>query len=369
MNSQKQMQDFEIGNPTKLLFRNDPIEDISTFSKGKKVLFIYGGGSVHKNGCYDDVKKGVLQQSGQFYEFGNASRLISDIQKGVKLCKDNQIDLLIGAGGASVMDATKVISVGCLNDDYTDKIKDGNGVENLKHLPFLLIPTYPSSGSEYDNAAVLTENNQFFLTWGINPEKALLVPKYALSLNKEMTSYSSLVTLVQVCSFVLGDKNPISYDFGISVIKNVLNAAKKLKNKPEDLQARSVILYAASISTSNWIGQGREIDFATDIYMIQFIMESLFEESYRKTLTILFPRWLKHIAIKHEDDVKRLVKDAFGFDGNIDDSLNKVIQLFSDFGIDMYLHKEFSKEKFDTIQNKSTLSKDEIEVIFRNSIQ
>ena len=112
------MQDFQISNKTKLLFRNDPSEEIANFTKNKKVLFVYGGGSVHKNGCYDDVKASVLKGQGQFFEFGNASREITDIQKGVQFCKENKIECLIGAGGASVMDAAKVISIGSYNDDF-----------------------------------------------------------------------------------------------------------------------------------------------------------------------------------------------------------------------------------------------------------
>ena len=363
------MQDFQISNKTKLLFRNDPSEEIANFTKNKKVLFVYGGGSVHKNGCYDDVKASVLKGQGQFFEFGNASREITDIQKGVQFCKENKIECLIGAGGASVMDAAKVISIGSYNDDFWERIKSEKGVEELQHLPLILIPTYPSSGSEYDDAAVVSEKERFNLTWGINSDLAILVPKYSISLNQEMTSYSSLVTITQLSSFIVCDRNPISYDFGISVVKNVLKAAQTLKTKLDDLTARSVILYAASISKSGWIGLDKEVDFSLDFYMIQFIMETLFNESYRKTLTILFPRLLKHIAIKYKNDVKKFLNDAFGFNGPVDDSINKLIQLFSDFGVDMYLHKDFTEEKLAQIPNKSKLSKEEISTIFKNSIK
>lgn len=363
------MEDFTICNETKLLFRNDPTQEIANFTKNKKVLFVYGGGSVKKNGCYEEVKNSVLKEKGQFFEFGGASREITDIQKGVQLTKEKNIDVLIGAGGASVMDATKIISFGHYNSDFWDKVKGGEGLADMKHLPFILIPTYPSSGSEYDDAAVVTEKDQFSLTWGITAESAILVPKYSLSLDKEMTAYSSLVTLTQLSSFVVGDTNPISYDFGISVIKNVLNAAQTLQTKPDDLQARSVILYAASISTSGWIGLDKKNDFSLDFYMVQFILETLFEESYRKTLTILFPRMLKHISIKHENKVKKFLADAFGFNGNVDDSINKLIQLCSDFGVDMYLHKDFTEEQLDKIPNKSSLTKEEISEILRNSIK
>lgn len=96
-------------NSIKLLFRNNPSEDLEKITANKKVLFVYGGGSVHKNGCYDDIKNSVTKSKGQFFEFANVSREIADIDKAIKYSKDNNIELLIGAGGASVMDATKII--------------------------------------------------------------------------------------------------------------------------------------------------------------------------------------------------------------------------------------------------------------------
>lgn len=79
-----------------------------------------------------------------------------------------------------------------------------------------MIPTYPSSGSENNSWAVATEKGSIKFIFGIPAEYSFLVPKYSLSLNQELTSYANLVTLVQLCIIVLGDKNPVSYDFGIS---------------------------------------------------------------------------------------------------------------------------------------------------------
>lgn len=90
---------------------------------------------MEEDGCYDDVKNGVRKGNGQFFEFGNASRDISDIQNAINLSKEKNVDLLIGAGGASVMDATKIISVGNKNPNYFEIIKKETGYEGLPHLP------------------------------------------------------------------------------------------------------------------------------------------------------------------------------------------------------------------------------------------
>lgn len=86
------MKDFMLRNDTKLLFRNDPTADLAELTAGKKVLFVYGGGSVKKNGCYDDVKNAVESAGGVLYELGNASRELEQIEQGIQIVKDNAID-------------------------------------------------------------------------------------------------------------------------------------------------------------------------------------------------------------------------------------------------------------------------------------
>lgn len=102
-------------------------------------------------------------------------------------------------------------------------------------LPLILMPTYPSSGSEYGLGAVSADSRtgDFGTAFGIAADTAILVPKYSKSLSTEMTAYTGLVTLVQLSASTIGDTNPVSYDIGISVIRNVLSAAKKLKRKSE----------------------------------------------------------------------------------------------------------------------------------------
>lgn len=263
------MKDFQLRNDTKLLFRNDPVADLTALTSKKKVLFVYDGGSAKKNGCYDDVKKAVESAGGIFYELADASRELEDIKRGIQLVKENGIELAIGAGGASIMDCAKLIAFGTYHtDDLWAYVKAEKNPYGLKKLPLILMPTYPSSGSEYGLGAVSADSRtgDFGTAFGIAADTAILVPKYSKSLSTEMTAYTGLVTLVQLSASTIGDTNPVSYDIGISVIRNVLSAAKKLKENPSDSDARGVILYGASISTSGRLGLGKEENYAYDIY-------------------------------------------------------------------------------------------------------
>ncbi len=355
------MNDFDLRNDTRLLFRNDPTADLARLTAGKRVLFVYGGGSVKKNGCYEEVKHAVAQGGGTLYEAGNSSRERSAIEAGIHMALEKQVELIIGAGGASVMDCAKLIAFDAKHEaDWWDYVK-GKDPYGLQKLPLILMPTYPSSGSEYGlgAASVDTPTDDFGTAFGIAADHALLVPKYALSLGKELSAYTGLVTLVQLSASVIGDKNPISYDAGISVIRNVLNAAKRLIEQPDDLEARSVILYGASIATSGRLGIGKTENYSYDIYEVEFIPEALFGAAYRKSLTTLFPRFLNAMAAYHEEDIRKYFKDVFGYEGDIAESADNLTALFTALGVDMYFDDEAEEEHIRQIDVDTVLSMDQ----------
>lgn len=130
------MKDFQLRNDTKLLFRNNPVKDLKEYVNKKKVLFVYGGGSVKRNGCYNDVKKAIDESDGKLFELSGASREIIAIEKGIQLVEDNNIEMIIGAGGASIMDCAKLIAFGSYHkDDLWDYIKGRKNPYGLEKFP------------------------------------------------------------------------------------------------------------------------------------------------------------------------------------------------------------------------------------------
>ena len=106
------MKDFIFRNDTKLLFRNDIRTAVTEITKGHKVMFVYGGGSVKRNGCYDDIVQTLTDNGIPLAEYGDSSREFAKIQEGIRIAKENGITMIIGAGGASVMDSAKLIAFG-----------------------------------------------------------------------------------------------------------------------------------------------------------------------------------------------------------------------------------------------------------------
>lgn len=366
------MKDFRLRNDTVLLFRNEPIDDITKLAAGKKVLFVYGGASAYNNGCYEDVKSGVSAGKGEFFGLSDASRELCDIERGLELVKRHQIEMIIGAGGASIMDCSKLIAFGAFHgEDLWDYVKGKKNPYGEKKLPLILLPTYPSSGSEYGLGAVSADQRtgDFGTAYGIPADTAILVPKYSLSLNAEMTAYTGLVTLVQLSASTIGDKNPVTYDAGVSVIKNVIKAVQRLKEDPDDLDARGIILFGASISTSGRLGLGKEENYAYDLYEVEFIPEVLFGSTYRKSLTSLFPSFLKVMAVYHPEDIRKYFKDVFDYEGSISESADRMRELFGKIGVDMYFDGELSKESVSGVVTGSCLSQDELYEILKGCMR
>lgn len=356
------MKDFIFRNDTKLLFRNDIRTTLVEITKGHKVMFVYGGGSVKRNGCYDDIVQSLNEADIPFVEYGDSSREFAKIQEGIRVAKTNGITMIIGVGGASVMDSAKLMAFGFYHEaDLWDYVK-GKNPYGLEHLPLALIPTYPSSGSENGLGAVSVDSRtgDFGTAYGIAADYAILCPRYSLTLDREMTTYTGLVTLVQLSACILGDKNKMSYDAGISYIRNVLEATKALQKNPDDLDARGIVMLGASLSTSSRLGIGKEETFAYDIYKLEFLPEKLFGSSYRRSLTSIFPKFLCAMGKHHPEEVGKYYLDAFGFDSSIEDSSRKLAELFSGLGVEMYYNDQITREQVDAIPCHTELSKEEV---------
>ena len=367
----EEMKDFIFRNDTKLLFRNDIRTAIAEIAQGHKVMFVYGGGSVKRNGCHDDIVQSLGEAGIPLVEYGGSSREFAQIQKGIRVAKANGITMIIGAGGASVMDSAKLMAFGfCHETDLWDYVK-GKNPYGLERLPLTLIPTYPSSGSENGLGAVSVDSRtgDFGTAYGIAADYAILCPKYSLTLDRKMTAYTGLVTLVQLSACILSDRNRMSYDAGISYIRNVLEATKTLQKNPDDLDARGIIMLGASLSTSSRMGIGKEEPFAYDIYELEFLPEKLFGSSYRKSLTSVFPGFLRVMGRYHADDIKKYYLDAFGFDSSIEESSRKLLELFSGLGADMFYEGQITCEQVGSIPCQTELTPKEVFEIMNSLIR
>lgn len=124
-------------------------------------------------------------------------------------------------------------------------------------------------------------------------------------------------------------------------------------------------MYGSSVATSGWLGLGKESNFAYGIYDLEFIPENLFDVPYRKSLTTIFPRFLLALGKTHEEELKAYFNDVYGFNGSIEDSVTKLIEIFESFGLDMYFHSDISDEEIKNIINEDNCGGLDFEAVFK----
>ena len=130
-----------------------------------------------------------------------------------------------------------------------------------------------------------------------------------------------------------------------------------------------MILYGASISTSSRLGLGKEENYAYEIYEIEFVPEVLFSATYRKSLTSVFPRFLKVMAKYHEEEICSFLQDALGYKRNVADSADRLVTLFSEMGVDMYFDGAVSEQDVTDINIETTLSTAEVTAIMKECMR
>ena len=152
------MENFIYKNPTKLIFGKDQLPALKNeIPVGKKVLLVYGGGSIKKSGLYDRVLSELTQSDAEVFELGGVepNPRIETVRKGVAICKEERIDFLLAVGGGSVIDCTKAIAAGAKYDgDPWDIVSKKTTVQGA--LPFGTVLTLAATGSEMNPSSVIT---------------------------------------------------------------------------------------------------------------------------------------------------------------------------------------------------------------------
>lgn len=200
------MQNFTFWNPTKLIFGTGQLEQLKSEIPhyGKKVLVVYGGGSIKRSGLYDKVINLLNEIGAQVFELPGVepNPRITTARKGIDICKYEGIDVLLAVGGGSVIDCTKLIAAGAKYDgDAWDLVTRKAAVTEA--LPFGTVLTLAATGSEMNSGSVITnwETNEKY-GWGSPftfPKFSILDPVHTFSVPRDQTIYG----IVDMMSHVL----------------------------------------------------------------------------------------------------------------------------------------------------------------------
>ncbi|MBR3412152.1 MAG: iron-containing alcohol dehydrogenase [Bacteroidales bacterium] len=320
------MQNFDYMTPTRLLFGENVVEKLPEVMAaiGKRVLLTYGGGSIKKIGLYQKVLD--LLKDFEITELSGIQpnpKYNPSVLDGVRLCKENDIDVILSVGGGSVLDCSKAIAAGAKYDgDPWDLIS--YKVKAKAALPIVDILTLAATGSEYDCGGVIsrTETNDKvgYVDPLLFPVCSFLDPRYTFTVSKKQTAAGCADAMNHIIEqYFCEDSTLLNDGFCEAGLKSLMVNAKACLENPEDYRARAEMMFACTLGCNGIYALGNSPS-GWPCHGIEHALSAYYDITHGEGLAIITPRWMRHIL--SERTLDRFVKYGTGVFG-IDASLPK----------------------------------------------
>ena len=346
------MQNFEYCTPTRIIFGKGVIEKLpAQLGKlGKKVLLTYGGGSIKKIGLYDKVKE--LLKGFEVTELPGIQpnpKYDPSVLEGVRLCKENKIDVILAVGGGSVLDCSKAIAAGaCYDGDPWDLIS--YKVKAQKALPIVDILTLAATGSEYDSGGVIsrpeTNDKIGYMDPLLYPVCSFLDPTYTFTVNKWQTAAGVADAMNHIFEqYFCQDSTLMNDGFCEAGLKSLMVNGKACLANPEDYTARAEMMFVCTLACNNIMSLGNS-ESGWPMHGIEHALSGYYDITHGVGLAIITPRWMKHIL--SERTLPRFVKygvNVFGIDPKLKPeeiarmAIDKTYAFYEEIGIPMHLQE------------------------------
>jgi alcohol dehydrogenase len=316
------MDQFIYQNPTRLIFGEGQVKEqlvAQLKPLGTKVLLVYGGGSIKRNGLYDEVTSLLNENGFETYELSGVepNPRLSTVHRGVEICKKENIDVILAAGGGSVIDCTKAVAAGAKYDgDVWDLVTKKEKPESA--LPFGTILTLAATGSEMNSGSVITnwETHEKY-GWGsplVFPKFSILDPRNTLSVPKDHTVYGVVDMMTHVLEqyFHPQENTPLQERMCEAVLHTVIEAGPRLVENLEDVKLRETVLYSGTIALNGTLQMGAKGDWAS--HNIEHAVSAVYDIPHAGGLAIIFPQWMRHHLEMGEEKLVQLAVRVWGVD-------------------------------------------------------
>ncbi|WP_211653778.1 iron-containing alcohol dehydrogenase [Planococcus alpniumensis] len=330
------MNAFSFYNPVKLIFGKGQLEALKKEipNYGKKVLVVYGGGSIKKNGLYDEVMSTLNEMGVEIHELSGVepNPRLSTAKRGIEICKQEDIDMLLAVGGGSVIDCTKLIAAGAKYDgDAWDFVTRKATPEEV--LPFGTVLTLAATGSEMNAGSVITnEETEEKYGWGSPltfPKFSILDPTYTKSVPRDHTVYGVVDMMSHMFEqyYHNATNTPVQDQMIEGVLRAVIETAPKLMEDLESYEHRETILFAGTMGLNNFLQMGYNGDWAS--HNIEHAVSAIYDIPHAGGLAILFPQWMRHNVPVNPSRFAQMAIRVFGVD-----AANKSEEQIANEGID-----------------------------------
>jgi len=331
------MYNFEYQNPVKIIFGKGEIAKVgANIPAGSKILITYGGGSIFKNGVYDQVKQSI--KGFDVVEFGGIepNPHYETLMKAVEVVKKEKITFLLSVGGGSVIDGTKFIAAAACfeNGDPWDILSKRAPVEDA--IPHGTVLTLPATGSEMNSGAVITRiettEKLSFMSPKVLPLFSVLDPETIFSLPDKQIANGIVDAFVHVIEQYLTFpvNAPIQDRFAESILKTLIEEGPKVMANKTDYDAAANFMWSATMALNGLIGAGVPQDWAT--HMIGHELTAYHGIDHARTLAIVLPGVMHINRNQKRDKILQLGERVWGvLDGTDDERINETIQKTVEF--------------------------------------
>ena len=337
------MENFDFYNPVNILFGKGKIAEINKhISKGAKILMTYGGGSIKKNGVYDQVVDAL--KGYEIIEFGGIepNPHFETLMKAVEIVKSEKIDFLLAVGGGSVLDGTKFIAAATyFEGDAWDILAKRAPITKAVELGAVL--TLAATGSEMNNGGVVTKaatkEKKAFGNPLLFPKFSVLDPETTYSLPKRQVTNGIVDAYVHVMEQYLTYpvNSPVQDRFAEGILLTLLEEGPKaLASDTPDYENRANLMWAATMALNGLIGMGVKSDWAT--HMIGHELTAFHGIDHAVTLAIVLPGLLTQLKEKRSEKLLQYAERVWNITEGSDEekkalAINKTEAFFNQVGI------------------------------------
>lgn len=315
------MENFTFYAPTMFAFGDGEEKKTGELVRrfgGTKVLLVYGGGSVKKNGAYDAVTASLDAAGLEWGELPGvqANPRSGMVYKGIEMVRESGYDFLAALGGGSVIDTAKAIGFGaCCDGDFWDVF---TGRAKITHsLPVGVVLTIAAAGSEGSDSCVITQERGN-LKWGcpktdlIRPKFAILDPRLTCSLPASQTANGAADIFAHICERYFSPTPDVALTDRLceALMKTIVDAAPEAVAHPEAYSPRADLMWAGMLAHNNSCGVGRVQDWAS--HQIEHELSAFYDCAHGAGLAVILPAWMEYVCSHDPMRFARFGAEVFG---------------------------------------------------------
>ena len=314
------MENFVYCNPTKILFGRGvelKIADEIKAAGHKKVMIVYGQGSIVRSGLYDQVVRTLIKQDILFTDFGGVkpNPVLSHLREGISWAKSHGVQAVLAIGGGSVLDEAKAIAAGACSDEDIWDFFEGRA-QIKKALPVFCILTLAATGSEMNQNSVITnelEKKKFSIASPhLYPKVSALNPELTFSVDAKNSACAAADIIAHLLEGYLTKENSVRLNDRIveSVIRTVMNDMQKILLNPEDYEARASMMWSATLALNGLTTCGLK-NYSFPNHLIEHSLSAIYDVPHGEGLAIVIPAWLRRYGKDNPKPIERFGKKIF----------------------------------------------------------